>query len=627
MSQATASKPFVFMMGSHRSGTSALARFMNILGVELGQDLLAPQQGINEAGFWEHRKVVEINESLLARLGSSWYDFRPLPENWWTWESLDDIRAVMRDWLQSEFHASALAGIKDPRLCRLYPLWRDVVQSLGWTPFAVIMYREPGNVSHSLLRRDGFPPGLNKLVWLAYNVEAEFYLRGTKTAFIDYDYLLESPRRMAENLRKYFSELPLRTGVDDALAQALNKNLRHHSGRGEDAELAPDELDMIARQITENFSEPRTPLLRERMDNIRDSLSRYLLRTPELGDQLFVMMTRFVEVNRKLSAMGEMYSHAQEVVRQRDAQVASNRVIADTERKHRVALEGQLREQHAQSLSMCERMNAQALDMARLKAELESRQAPVKGGVPQDATATEKLIGDRSKQLEDVRGTLARRNEELRAMLVKVRDMASHASVLEQSVAEGQQRNEQLAEQVRVYEQGIQALEGRIATQSVQVIQAQDEVASARLDAQSLAARLLESHRRNRKNLDALSALDEKHRHLQAFVASQRQRIDELNKRLDDCAVQEKFFGHQFEQLAGEVADARRIVEEQKAYIATLEANVRSQGEMLAEAQKLVAERDARLRDLGDRYFYLRTRLGNRVLTRMGVYKVPHEQG
>ena len=68
----------IIVLGMHRTGTSALTRVLNLLGAELGSDLLAAQPD-NETGIWEHRPIMEIHERILGALDSDWHDVRPLP--------------------------------------------------------------------------------------------------------------------------------------------------------------------------------------------------------------------------------------------------------------------------------------------------------------------------------------------------------------------------------------------------------------------------------------------------------------------------------------------------------------------------------------------------------------------
>lgn len=53
----------------HRSGTSAIARGLTTLGVELGDNLMPAAQSNNERGFWEDQEIVDINTDVLDELG------------------------------------------------------------------------------------------------------------------------------------------------------------------------------------------------------------------------------------------------------------------------------------------------------------------------------------------------------------------------------------------------------------------------------------------------------------------------------------------------------------------------------------------------------------------------------
>src|SRR2546430_7862103 len=77
------SKPFL-VMGMHRSGTSAVTRVLNLLGLRLPRDLLSPAKS-NELGFWEGREVVALNDNILLGLNRDWADPKPLPTAWHTW--------------------------------------------------------------------------------------------------------------------------------------------------------------------------------------------------------------------------------------------------------------------------------------------------------------------------------------------------------------------------------------------------------------------------------------------------------------------------------------------------------------------------------------------------------------
>lgn len=51
----------ILISGMHRSGTSALTRILNLLGTELGNDLLPPHAD-NPHGYWESGAAVALND-------------------------------------------------------------------------------------------------------------------------------------------------------------------------------------------------------------------------------------------------------------------------------------------------------------------------------------------------------------------------------------------------------------------------------------------------------------------------------------------------------------------------------------------------------------------------------------
>ena len=74
-SPSTHAPSAILVLGMHRSGTSALAGSLALTGVALGDDLLPANEG-NVTGYWEHRRLIALNERVLASLGATWHDIR-----------------------------------------------------------------------------------------------------------------------------------------------------------------------------------------------------------------------------------------------------------------------------------------------------------------------------------------------------------------------------------------------------------------------------------------------------------------------------------------------------------------------------------------------------------------------
>ena len=72
----------IIVMGVHRSGTSALAGALSMLGFHPGSSLLPAVQGVNNNGFFEDQRVVDLNDRILGVLGRDWRWPTPLPQDW-----------------------------------------------------------------------------------------------------------------------------------------------------------------------------------------------------------------------------------------------------------------------------------------------------------------------------------------------------------------------------------------------------------------------------------------------------------------------------------------------------------------------------------------------------------------
>jgi len=219
----------VIVLGMHRSGTSALAGMLSLLGIQFGRSLFPPQAD-NPRGYWEHREIVDLDDRMLMALGSSWDDMRPPPQSWWTDERASPFRAEIIRVLRRDFATAQTWGIKDPRLCRLVPLWCDMLDELGCHVCFILIHRHPLEVAHSLKRRDGFDVRKSGLLWVEHNLLSEKWTRGRPRLFASYDQILEQPDDMSVKISKMIDQsagVPAKRQLD-AVRGFLSAGLRHH---------------------------------------------------------------------------------------------------------------------------------------------------------------------------------------------------------------------------------------------------------------------------------------------------------------------------------------------------------------------------------------------------------------
>lgn len=183
----------VIVLGMHRSGTSALAGALRVLGADLSSDLVEAQPD-NVRGYFEHRGVLQLHEDLFNAAASAWDDISP--PDWEARRSRPEsaaFGAALRDLLQREFAGAPLWVVKDPRLCRLLPLWKPVLTTLGVAAHAVVTCRSAWEIAGSLARRNGFSVDKSMLLWIDHMLGAERVTRGLPRAFVDYATLLAEP--------------------------------------------------------------------------------------------------------------------------------------------------------------------------------------------------------------------------------------------------------------------------------------------------------------------------------------------------------------------------------------------------------------------------------------------------
>jgi O-antigen biosynthesis protein len=227
----------VCVLAMHRSGSSALTRLLNLLGVDLGNDLL-PATPDNPKGYWELRSIVECQRALLDELGSYFDDFLPLPQDWLSLWEIAPHRQRLLESLRTEFLGKALWGFKDPRTCRLVPLWHGLFDELGADGRFVILVRHPDEVANSLTKRGGQPYNTALLVTLAHMLDAERGSRGRRRVTVTYDQLMSDWRDVAQRvgsglgIQWPYSPDSIALQVD----QFLDAELRHHRSAGRQAD-------------------------------------------------------------------------------------------------------------------------------------------------------------------------------------------------------------------------------------------------------------------------------------------------------------------------------------------------------------------------------------------------------
>jgi len=219
----------VLVLGMHRSGTSAVTQALHLLGLDVPGNLIPANPQENPTGFWESADIVAVHQAFLAAAGSDWDDPTPLPAALFQGTEARLCRERLHRLLVRDLADSPLFAIKDPRMCRLMPLWRDLLREMAIEPAVVIPIRHPLDIAASLARRNRFARSASIRLWLSHLVLAERDSRGLSRLFVDYSDFVDDPRRGGRRLHRFLG-LPGEPASRrlEAIAAEIQPRHRHH---------------------------------------------------------------------------------------------------------------------------------------------------------------------------------------------------------------------------------------------------------------------------------------------------------------------------------------------------------------------------------------------------------------
>jgi hypothetical protein len=219
----------IMVLGMHRNGTSVLTRGLNALGVHLGTDFLEANYA-NPTGYWENRVIVDINDRVLESLGMTWNSISIIRNGEWKDPALESLSREAAEYLKGHFSNHSLWGFKDPRAFRLLPFWRSIFHSLEVNDSYLVVIRNPLSVADSLRKRDGMTVVDSCLLWLLYMVPNLKRIRGRPFVVVDYDLLMDDPRKQLERIGKHLdipSSEKTPSEIEHFASHLLDPDLRH----------------------------------------------------------------------------------------------------------------------------------------------------------------------------------------------------------------------------------------------------------------------------------------------------------------------------------------------------------------------------------------------------------------
>ncbi|MBT4722660.1 hypothetical protein HOB30_02795, partial [Candidatus Falkowbacteria bacterium] len=196
----------IIVLGMHRSGTSALARLLNMMGAYFGSEGISTGANKeNPKGFWERRDVRQLNDFVLNSVDCDWnkvsnFDVNTLPKAVIT-EFKEKASKIV---LEMDSHRPWL--LKEPRLCLLFNLWKELLE----VPVCIHINRNPVEVANSLYTRNSIPTHTGIALWEKYNLSALEASNGLSRFVVSHNKLMKDP---VSEVKFIYDQL-LHCGVD-----------------------------------------------------------------------------------------------------------------------------------------------------------------------------------------------------------------------------------------------------------------------------------------------------------------------------------------------------------------------------------------------------------------------------
>lgn len=282
--------------GMHRSGTSLLAEILVRAGVDFGSSAhWLPADESNPRGYFEDRRVVNLDDRLLRLWNGTWDEPPQLPGNWLDDPKLGALADEASQWLNS-IATRPHWGWKDPRACLLLPFWRRLSPDLR----CVLCIRDPLEVGRSLQKRDRLTAHKAAFLWLHYLSESFRGVGDAPCAVFFYDELLRDPARQVDRLLR-FNGIESGQGFEACLSVVEPSLRRQRAETPSNTGEAPLEwCRIVYRQLRMLFADvdrPLPELCEEAARTARIALGLLLPAPEERREQLRI---KFGEMERKL---------------------------------------------------------------------------------------------------------------------------------------------------------------------------------------------------------------------------------------------------------------------------------------------------------------------------------------
>ena len=583
--KSKSSRIAIVVLGMHRSGTSALAGVLNILGCDKPATVMDPNP-FNELGYFESKRIYPLHSELLASAASRWDDWQPINPGWFDSPRAEEFHDRAVETMQNEFGTSRLFVLKDPRISRLVPFWRGVLADIGVSPRFVLTLRNPLEVAASLAKRDNINSELSMLIWLQHMLQAEYDTRDQKRCFTGFAQLMDNWAGVAETIQtKLDVALPrMSMGVVGEVEAFLRDGLRHHN---------QDPQKLLANPLISSW--------------VRDTYEVFL-RWVQTGEDkadfatLDRIRTTFEETAPSFARLVQASRDDARAAREANSEVA--RLTEEAATLKSASSEAGNRAEEAAKTA--ERLKSELAEKTTALKSLQEREAALRTESETGKTEIDRLKGETARLNDAVRqargkaDTLDKTVAELNATLdeknAKINDLQTQESELRARLAQNETaliRHNQSAEEARHQMSRLRddLSEKTSLLADLETRHAREAARASELDAQvralhdSKQAMSLQHTEEMRLKTAELTAAQEDLRtteaRLKGELAQQVDRLRDLENALSQTQSALAQRSHEADEMRHKSAESERLLEEKTAELETLRTTLQDTEERL----------------------------------------------
>lgn len=335
-------KRVIVVLGIHRSGTSALTKGLETMGVSLGNALIPPNL-FNEKGYWEDLDFHSLNLEMLGSFEDRIRRILPLTEEEVTALCQKGYLARASQLLLEKLPTSQPLGIKDPRFSILLPFWKKVFNECDVRASFIIALRNPLSVAACQEQFNNQHREKSFWIWISYLLSCLLNSEHDERVLVDYDELLKNPTLQIHRIAR-----TLQLDIHPELLQSyshdfIDASLRHFYGEKEELlkksfcrafamemyekllsvakdETAFQDLKSLLEKWKDQFSSVESLLTLEEKNNF--SIQKLIDTNQKLHQTNTERLKTIINLNKTIMEKFTFVAELHQAIEQRDRQIA-----------------------------------------------------------------------------------------------------------------------------------------------------------------------------------------------------------------------------------------------------------------------------------------------------------------